>query len=122
MAILGDNLEKTEKYTLENAIKNRRTIREITGNRIPSHYLDKLLWAAYGKTLVFEGDKYRTAPSAGATYPVEIYVIVERIDNFDDGIYIYNTNSEKPEIYKPGIYLPEVRKMSWDQEFVSPAK
>jgi hypothetical protein len=119
LAILGDNLEKTEKYTLEGAIKNRRTIREISGKRIPSHRLEKLLWAAYGKTLVYQGDKYRTAPSAGATYPIELYVFVERIDGFDDGIYIYNPDSEKVEICKPGIYLPEVQKMSWDQEFIS---
>jgi len=117
--IVGDNLEKPKKYTLEEALKNRRTIREITGKKIPSRYLEKLLWAAYGKTLIYEGDKYRTAPSAGATYPVELYVFVERVDGYNDGIYIYNTNSEKLDLYKAGIYLPEVQKMSWDQEFVS---
>ena len=78
-----------------------------------------MLWAAYGKTLVYQGDKYRTAPSAGATYPVEIYVFVGRVDGYEDGIYTYNTDSEKLEIYKSGVHLPELQKMSWDQEFVS---
>lgn len=116
---MGDNLKNLKKYTLEEAIKNRRTIREITGKNIPVEYLELLTWAAFGITLKDRGDKYRTAPSAGATYPIEIQVFVERVDGYQDGIYIYDTGSECLKIFKPGIFLPEVQKMSWDQEFVS---
>lgn len=108
-----------EDYSLESAIKNRRTVREITGKNIPSEYLEKLVWSAFGKTLSYEGENYRTAPSAGATYPIEIYVIIERVEGYQDGIYIYDTAGESLKIFKPGIFLPEVQKMSWDQEFVS---
>jgi len=116
---LANKSGNLEKYSLESAIKNRRTIREITGKSVPSDCLEKLVWSAFGKTLTYRGDIYRTAPSAGATYPIEIYLFVERVEGYQNGIYIYNTDSEKLEIYKPGVYLPEAQKMSWDQEFVS---
>lgn len=113
---MGDEFKK---YSLESAIRNRRTIREITGKNIPAEYLDLLTWSAFGMTLKDRGDKYRTAPSAGATYPIEIQVFVERVDGYQDGIYTYDTGSESLKISRPGIFLPEVQKMSWDQEFVS---
>jgi len=111
--------DEFKKYSLEKAIKNRRTIREITGKNIPAEYLELLAWSAFGTTLKDRGDKYRTAPSAGATYPIEIQVFVERVDGYNDGIYIYDTGSEKLKISRPGIFLPEIQKMSWNQEFVS---
>ena len=89
---MGDEFKK---YSLESAIRNRRTIREITGKNISSEYLDKLVWSAFGTTLKDRGDKYRTAPSAGAIYPIEIQVFVERVDGYRDGIYIYDTGNEK---------------------------
>ncbi len=113
---MGDEFKQ---YPLESAIRNRRTIREITGKNIPAEYLELLTWAAFGTTLKDRGEKYRTAPSAGATYPIEIQVFVERVDGYENGIYIYDTGSESLKIYRPGIFLPEVQEMSWNQEFVS---
>jgi SagB-type dehydrogenase family enzyme len=106
-------------YTLQAAIKNRRTIRDFTGETIEAAELETLAWSACGCTLIGDGDKYRTAPSAGATFPVEIYAIIERVNGYDNGFYKYDTEMEKLKLIKGGIYLPEIRKISWDQEFVS---
>jgi SagB-type dehydrogenase family enzyme len=116
---LAKNKKRFEDFPLESAIRNRRTIREITGKNIPSEYLDILMWSAFGTTLKEGREKYRTAPSAGATYPVEIYLFVERVDRYEDGIYIYDSKNENLKLFKPGVFLPEVEKMSWDQDFVS---
>ena len=108
-----------DRYSLTEAIKNRRTIREITGGEISSDCLDKLVWAAYGNTLEYEGDIYRTAPSAGATYPIELYAVINKVEDYDNGIFIYNTKKDQLDIVEKGAFLPEIQKMSWDQDFVS---
>ena len=115
---MGKKNTRFEEYGLEAAIKNRRTIREISGKSVGSSDLERLAWAAYGCTLIEDGDKYRTAPSAGATYPVEIHAIVERVKGYDDGIYFYDTKTEGLKLRKAGVFLQEIRKISWDQEFV----
>ncbi|MEE9554695.1 MAG: SagB/ThcOx family dehydrogenase [candidate division Zixibacteria bacterium] len=104
---------------LEWVLENRMTVREITGGQIPSEYLDKLVWAAYGNTHNDGRTKMRTAPSAGATYPVELYIVVERIVGLDNGIYRYSSKAEKPVLMRKGIFLSPIRKVSLDQDFIS---
>ncbi len=59
-------------YPAEKALSTRRSVREFTEEELRIETISKLLWAAQGVT---EG-RYglRTAPSAGATYPLELYV------------------------------------------------
>ncbi len=66
--------------TLKSALKNRQTVRELTGEYISPDILDDLIWAAYGHTHSDGSKKMRTAPSAGATYPVEIYLVLPAIN------------------------------------------
>lgn len=49
--------------------------------------LSRLLWAAQGITA--KGGK-RTAPSAGAIYPLELYVVAGRVGGLQAGLYRYN--------------------------------
>lgn len=99
-------------------LKNRKTIREITGGQLPTGYLDKLVWAAYGHTHNDSRSKMRTAPSAGATYPVELYMVVERVTELDNGIYRYSTRVENPVLVKSGEYLSKVCEVSLEQDFI----
>ncbi len=57
--------------SLEEALAARRSVRDFTPDPMPRVELSQLLWAAQGVTS--SGGK-RTAPSAGALYPLEIYV------------------------------------------------
>lgn len=49
--------------------------------------VSQILWAAQGITDTTRG--FRTAPSAGALYPLEIYVVVANVDSLAPGIYHY---------------------------------
>lgn len=66
--------------TLEEALSERRSVREFTEEQLSLAEIGQLLWAAQGITHLAG---YRTAPSAGALYPLEVYVITQ------EGAYHY---------------------------------
>ncbi len=71
---------------LEQALQLRRTIREFSVQPLALQALSQLLWAAQGVT----SDRgLRTAPSAGALYPLEIYVVIGAVDDLSPGVYRY---------------------------------
>ena len=62
------------------ALKERKSTRELTEAKLSSKQLSELLWAADG---VNRAGGNRTAPSAHAKYPVDIYVVLP------EGVYLY---------------------------------
>lgn len=73
-------------FSLEEALLNRRSIREYSGEPLTLEEVSQLLWAAQGKTAGWGG---RTAPSAGGLYPLEVYVVVGNVKNLVIGVYKY---------------------------------
>lgn len=72
--------------SIEQAIARRRSVREYTRDAISLGDLSQLLWAAQGVT---GAGNLRAAPSAGATYPLEIYAVVGRVTGAEAGVYRY---------------------------------
>ena len=72
--------------SVETALRARRSIREYSRAALTLNDLSQLLWAAQGIT---DRDGLRTAPSAGALYPLEIYVVAGNVDELPAGIYRY---------------------------------
>ncbi len=72
---------------LERALGERRSIRRYAPGALSVKEVSQLLWAAQGETQPRTG--YRTAPSAGATYPLEVYLVAGRIDGLSAGLYRY---------------------------------
>ena len=60
------------EFALEHAIYERRSIREFTSDTLALEQIGQLLWAAQGITDTVRG--FRAAPSAGATYPLVLYL------------------------------------------------
>ncbi len=73
--------------SLEEALAQRRSIRGFSDHPVTLAEIGQLLWAAQGITEPRRG--LRTAPSAGATYPLEIVVIVGRAEGLAPGVYRY---------------------------------
>jgi SagB-type dehydrogenase family enzyme len=63
--------EQKGKMSLEEALARRRSVREFTREALSDRELSQLLWAAQGTT---HAEGLRTAASAGALYPLELYV------------------------------------------------
>jgi SagB-type dehydrogenase family enzyme len=83
------------KVSLEKTLLLRRSVRRWKDDVLSLEDISQLLWAAQGVT----GDRgLRTAPSAGALYPLEIYLVAGRVDRLSAGIYhcrmLHNEMSE----------------------------
>jgi SagB-type dehydrogenase family enzyme len=63
--------EHKGRMSLEEALADRRSVREFTPQTLTDRELSQLLWAAQGVT---SSNGLRTAPSAGALYPLEVWV------------------------------------------------
>jgi SagB-type dehydrogenase family enzyme len=70
----GD-VAKTASMPLDEALARRRSVREFAARPLDDDAIAKLLWAAQGVT---SRDGGRTAPSAGATHPLEVYAVTAR--------------------------------------------
>lgn len=78
--------------SVEEAIRNRRTVRDFSNKSLDLHQLSQCLWSGQGIT---EDNGYkRAAPSAGALYPLDLYAVVGLggVEGLDTGVYRY-----KPE-------------------------
>jgi nitroreductase len=63
------------EISFEETLAKRRSIRSFTSAQLSWEEIGQLLWAAQGITEKREG--FRAAPSAGALYPLEVYVVME---------------------------------------------
>ncbi len=81
----------------------------------------QLAWAAQGITDKRYG--FRTAPSAGATYPLEIYIVVKEngVAGLSEGVYHYLPREHELEVVKRGDYSRELMSACLDQEWVREA-
>ncbi len=66
--------EREEGAAFDDILAQRRSIRTFTDRPLEVEAISQLLWAAQGVTASWGG---RTAPSAGALYPIEVYVATE---------------------------------------------
>ena len=72
---------------VEEALAGRRSVREYADASLTIDQLSQLLWSAQGITERTYG--LRSAPSAGALYPLEVYVAAEDVDGLRTGVYRY---------------------------------
>ena len=103
---------------LAEAIAKRRSIRDFALQPISQVHLSQILWAAQGITDA--SWKSRAAPSAGATYPLEVFVVCGRncIEEIGDGIYHYDIDSHSLTLHHKGDIRLELARAALDQEFI----
>jgi SagB-type dehydrogenase family enzyme len=75
---------------LFDALARRRSVRAYSREPLALGELSALLWAAAGVTARQQGFAFRTAPSAGGLFPVEHYVVANRVDGLESGLYHYD--------------------------------
>jgi SagB-type dehydrogenase family enzyme len=104
--------------SLEEAISKRRSIREYRTEPLFLAQLSQLLWAAQGITGNSGG---RVVPSAGATYPLEIYVTTwkETVEKLKAGIYRYEVGYHALILHQEGDFRVQLSEAALDQGSVA---
>jgi len=102
-------------------MQRRRSRRSYAPEEISLGDLSVLAWAAAGVTHS-EGDyHFRTAPSAGALYPVETYVAVHRVGRIAEGLYHYAVLEHAFELIQRGDVSRQLAAAALDQDMVAQA-
>ena len=78
--------------SVERAISSRRSEREYENGGLTLFELSQVLWAAQGIT---HPGGYRASPSAGALYPLEVYIAVGNVESLGAGIYKYKPHGHE---------------------------
>ncbi len=114
------------KLSLEETIEKRRSVRTFRAEALTLSQLSQILWAAQG----LSGERtLKTAPSAGATYPLEIFVFIGKqgitageaqpvSGEIQAGIYHYEAHSHSLSLHKPGDSRPDLARAALNQEFL----
>jgi SagB-type dehydrogenase family enzyme len=118
------------KVSLEETILRRRSVRKYHREPLDLPQLSQILWSAQGVT----GTRgFRAAPSAGATYPLEIFVVIgkqsviisevpiasgQAPEELQAGIYHYEADSHSLILHKTADLRPDLARATLDQEFI----
>jgi SagB-type dehydrogenase family enzyme len=78
-------------YSLERALVERRSMREFDGTPLSLGELAQLAWAAQGEV----ASGRRTTPSAGALYPLELYIVAGNVKDLAAGVYRYEPSRHR---------------------------
>ncbi len=108
------------KMSVEEALKKRRTVRSYAQRGLDLAQISQLLWGTDGLS---DPRGYRTAPSAGATYPLEVYLVVgERgVSGLPAGLYHYRPESHTLELVQKGDLRGPVARASLHQTWMAEA-
>jgi SagB-type dehydrogenase family enzyme len=108
--------EPLNNCPLHDALQNRRSIRDFADVPISSQALSYLLWASTGISRKEQGYEFRTAPSAGALYPIETYLCINNVQTISPGIYHYGVKGHCLELLNEGNHAAGLARAALDQE------
>jgi SagB-type dehydrogenase family enzyme len=117
-AIRLPEVRRDGRMSLEAALWARRSVRAFTRDAISLSDVGQLLWAAQGAN---RPDGHRTVPSAGATYPLELYLLASRVDGLAAGVYRYRSAGHTLELATAGDRLPDLVASAARQPWIADA-
>ncbi|MGZ7049942.1 MAG: SagB/ThcOx family dehydrogenase [Methanobacterium sp.] len=111
----------TAGKSVEQAIKDRRSIRRFTNDSLTLQDVSQLMWAAQGIT--DKTNNFRAAPSGGHTYPLEVYILVGKgsVNGLNEGLYHYNPFNNTLEQILGNDARPELSQAADGQPWVKEA-
>lgn len=106
------------EVSLEGAMAKRRSVHRYRSEPLALSQLSQLLWSAQGIT---GPGKLRAAPSAGATYPLEIFAVVgkQTIGDLEAGVYHYEVDSHSLSLHLRGDLRLDLARTALDQGFIA---
>ncbi|MDP2919326.1 MAG: SagB/ThcOx family dehydrogenase [Dehalococcoidia bacterium] len=104
-----------ETLSLDQAFRNRKSIRRYAPTPLTLGQLSYLLWATAGVQRTMGDFNFRPAPSAGALYPIETYVVVNNVEGLPKGLYHFAVRPHALEELKSGDFTRDVVRATMGQ-------
>ncbi len=104
--------------SIEHVLRSRRSVREYTRQSITLAEVSQILWAAQGVT---HRSGFRTAPSAGALYPVEVYLVAGRVAGLVSAVYRYDPSAHTLTAISAGDKRGALSAACLEQTFIQEA-
>ncbi|NOX60942.1 MAG: SagB/ThcOx family dehydrogenase [Chloroflexi bacterium] len=105
--------------SFEETVEQRRSHRNFRQEPLSLEELSRLVHAAQGITE--PRSEFRAAPSAGALYPIEVYVAAHRVTQLPSGIYHYAVREHSLNLLKQGDFRSALMQAGLWQEFLADA-
>ncbi|MDD8019572.1 MAG: SagB/ThcOx family dehydrogenase [Acidobacteriota bacterium] len=119
--LMGENMviklpapAKDSSFSVERAINERMSIRSYKDTPLTLKEVSQLLWASQG--IVASGR--RASPSAGATYPLEIFIAAGKVEGLKPGLYRYRNKEHSLELIKEGDLRKSLSNAALGQEMI----
>jgi SagB-type dehydrogenase family enzyme len=103
------------QVTVEQALWYRRSVRAFADESLSMKQVGQLLWAAQGLNRGLAG---RTAPSAGATYPMELYLVAGKVKGLKPGVYHYGIDGHSLVLMQDGDHRAELAEAALGQKSI----
>lgn len=112
--------DRQGEKTLESMLDQRRSHRNFASEAVTLAQLGQLMWAAQGCTTE---SCFRTAPSAGGLFPLEVVVVTGKgsVEGLDAGAYIHRRVPHTLELLEEGDHRKELAKRALGQGFIADA-
>lgn len=104
--------------SVEAALAQRRSVRRFHPAAITLYEVSQLLWSAQGVT---DPQGHRAPPSAGALYPLEIYLVAGNVVMLDAGIFKYVPHGHALTKHRDGDRLAALVVAAWEQSWMGDA-
>ena len=104
--------------SVDSVLTMRRSVRDFSCGPVSLSDVARLLWAGQGIT---HEDGYRTAPSAGGLYPIDLYLFARNIEGLQTGVYRYMPEIHGLEAISQDDIHRDLASAALDQEWVRDA-
>ena len=109
------------RVAVEEAIHERISRRSFQDQSLSLAQAGQLLWSAGGLGAAATAGVTRAAPSAGATYPLELYLAAGRVEGLDAGLYHYDFRAHALEILQRADLRSRLARACLGQKVVAQA-
>jgi len=108
-------------FDFTETLRRRKSIRSFSPKPLSMADLSFLLWASTGIQRTEHNYEFRTAPSAGALYPIETYIAANNVEDLEEGLYHYNIKNHLLEEIKLGSFGVNLAHAALAQEMCADA-
>lgn len=106
---------------LKEVVSRRRSVRTFSKKAVTLAQLSSMLWASAGITRRTANLEYRAAPSAGALYPIETYLVANNVGGLEPGVYHYPVKRHVLEKIREGEFGKAAAGAALDQDIAAEA-